>query len=649
MTARLIALMSALLFLSLLAFILLVRQSEEAVMEEVGRTVSKVGSETVRAFVRENLRAGTAPEERESLEEGFAFVFAPTEAMAFALRTDFECSATDDFPGLARPVGDPGAGDAAGRGGPTRVAVTALAEASQATLPALEVTSEVGDAGRTRFRVRRPDAEGEVRGDGIREFVWESPDGAPPGPEVLRRGAFFLALADAPGAGFGISPLVLPHTPVQVESNDDGTMRVEIRVMTAESGEPLAGGPGAGPRPGGASPTSPGDDASSTGESVVVFGGLRGPSSPASSDLEGRGDVHTVALRSRRDAAGAGALAPATLVPFERQAVFQMSTRDYGAVFAALRGRMWAWFLAVVLMGTLLSAWLARRFTRPVRDLDLAIRRLAREDLDVEVPVAGGGEVARLSLAFNDMTRRLRIARERSRELTRRERLSALGRLAAGVAHDVRNPLHSINLSLQHLQDTCRPAAGDGPEFDRTVGIIRGEIRRLDGLVSNFLRFARSGPGEQRPVDVDHLLRETGQVVAKEAAVRGVEVEVGARAGTEVLAEGEALRSALLNLVLNSFEAMPGGGTLTLRSRVRGDAILLEVSDTGVGIAEDDREQIFDFGYTTREDGHGLGLAMVHEIVVEEHGGRVEVDSAVGRGTTIRIELPAPAPAEVGA
>ncbi|HMC81850.1 MAG TPA: HAMP domain-containing sensor histidine kinase [Candidatus Polarisedimenticolia bacterium] len=322
--------------------------------------------------------------------------------------------------------------------------------------------------------------------------------------------------------------------------------------------------------------------------------------------------------------------------------VLPIPTHEFQDLFAAFRKRTLLLFLGVFVVGTLLSASLASRFTRPVRRLDAGIRRLTEGDLDVRVEAGGRDEIGRLSRAFNEMASRLRAGRERERELRRREKLSALGRLAAGVAHDVRNPLHSMGLTLQNLQETARPTEMErGREFDRSLAIIRDEIRRLDRLVENFLRFARSDRAARMPVDLARLARETTQLVEKEAERRGIRLRVVAEEEAAAI-EGdvESIRSSILNLVLNSFEAMPEGGSLTLTLRGAEGEVLLEVADTGRGIPEADQEKVFDFAYTTREDGHGLGLAMVHQVVVEDHGGRVSLESRPGEGTRVVLAFP---------
>jgi two-component system sensor histidine kinase AtoS len=142
-------------------------------------------------------------------------------------------------------------------------------------------------------------------------------------------------------------------------------------------------------------------------------------------------------------------------------------------------------------------------------------------------------------------------------------------------------------------------------------------------------------------VDLAELLEETARLVRKEAEWRNVEVRIDSREGIPTLeADVEAIRSSLLNLVLNSFEAMPDGGVLTLSLRLQGGEIVLEVADTGIGIPENEKELVFDFAYSTREGGTGLGLAMVHQYVVDDHGGTVNLESTGGEGTVVRLAFP---------
>ena len=322
--------------------------------------------------------------------------------------------------------------------------------------------------------------------------------------------------------------------------------------------------------------------------------------------------------------------------------ILPVSTADYQSLFRSMRRRWLLGFCCVFAVGLVLSSGLAARFTRPARKLDAGIRQLSGGDLDVTVDVEGNDEIARLGSAFNEMAARLRAGRAMEREMTRREKLSALGSLAAGVAHDVRNPLHSVGLTLQHLQETGRPdEKGKQEEFDRSLSIIREEIGRLDRLVENFLRFTRTGEGDLGRVEAGGLLRETARLIGKEAEWRNISVEVDApELSPPVEADIEAVRSSVLNLALNSFDAMPDGGRLTLAARPLPDAMELTVADTGGGIPLEDRDKVFDFGYSTREDGNGLGLAMVYQCIVENHGGTVTILDGEDGGTVFRLVLP---------
>ncbi|MEQ8766594.1 MAG: ATP-binding protein [Planctomycetota bacterium] len=315
----------------------------------------------------------------------------------------------------------------------------------------------------------------------------------------------------------------------------------------------------------------------------------------------------------------------------------------YEDIFSRMRQQSLMIFLGVLGLGVLLSVALANRFLKPVREMDVALARLSEGDWTTRVAIRGGHEMARLGTAFNRMTKRLQESREREAEMRRREKLSALGRLAAGVAHDVRNPLHSVNLTLQNLEDVCRPEVGPvQDEFDRTVSLMRGEIRRLDRLIENFLRFARSEPRGREVIRPETPVQEVARLLEKEAERRGVELVtvLDPERPPEIEADLESLRSAILNLVLNGFDAMPRGGTITLRLSATPDEVIYEVVDTGHGIPEDDFDRIFDFGYSTRETGTGLGLAMVHQVVVEEHAGRIQLESELGRGSRFRLRLP---------
>jgi len=252
---------------------------------------------------------------------------------------------------------------------------------------------------------------------------------------------------------------------------------------------------------------------------------------------------------------------------------------------------------------------------------------------------ADGGLVGVLLIARNlSSFARMQSTLEYSRKLV------SLGRLTAGIAHEVKNPLNAMSIHLELLRTKIRasgmapPTAGAVLEH---VSVIEGEVRRLDEVVQGFLKFTRPDDLRLQPVPVAALMREMLTVVRHEADRRGVTVDLAcADATSSVHADESMLRQVLLNLAINACQAMPDGGTLQLacadapRGRVE-----IRVSDTGVGISQEHLSRIFDLYFTTKPQGTGLGLSMVYRIV-QMHDGEINVESTPGHGTTFRVLLP---------
>ncbi|HVZ72883.1 MAG TPA: ATP-binding protein [Polyangia bacterium] len=228
---------------------------------------------------------------------------------------------------------------------------------------------------------------------------------------------------------------------------------------------------------------------------------------------------------------------------------------------------------------------------------------------------------------------------EMLRRLLRSERLAAVGTMAAGLAHEVRNPLNSASLQLTLLER--RLDRGEGAEAIRPIAhIIKSEIDRLDRLVRDFLAFARPRPHDATPVDVVELVTSLATLIAPVAESADVKIveELPPSAKLAIVGDAERLRQVLHNLTRNALEAMQGrGGRLTMRARADGDAVEIDVEDDGPGFAED--LPVFDAFFTTKEHGTGLGLSLVHRVVTD-HGGTIRVQSRPGR-TCFTLRLPA--------
>lgn len=218
------------------------------------------------------------------------------------------------------------------------------------------------------------------------------------------------------------------------------------------------------------------------------------------------------------------------------------------------------------------------------------------------------------------------------------ERLAALGRITAGVAHEVKNPLNSMRLWLENLKESL-PSEQDGAT-QQAVHVLDMEIDRLDAVVKRFLDFSRPMDIRLEATQLADLLKEVLEVAKPQLQKANVQVaQLLPIDVPQVYVDRALLKQAVLNLMLNAVEAMPGGGQLRLILSRRGEVAEITVGDTGKGITAENRQKIFQLFYTTRPGGSGIGLATTFRIV-QLHNGSIDFTSEVGRGTTFRIELP---------
>jgi two-component system sensor histidine kinase HydH len=235
-----------------------------------------------------------------------------------------------------------------------------------------------------------------------------------------------------------------------------------------------------------------------------------------------------------------------------------------------------------------------------------------------------------------------RYLRERSAleaAMARRERLAALGDVAAAFAHEVRNPLNAVSIGLQRLRAEFNPEPVE--EYAQFVDLMQGEVRRLNAIVEEFIALARPLPVKPLPMDAADLVRETAALVEPEARQAGVDLRVTAPPSLPLRADHDHLKQVLLNLGLNAVQAMrETGGTLSIEAAGTRETVTLTVADTGPGIAPEALPRIFDPYFTTKRGGLGLGLTIARRIA-EAHGGALDADSEPGRGARFRVSLPA--------
>jgi signal transduction histidine kinase len=305
------------------------------------------------------------------------------------------------------------------------------------------------------------------------------------------------------------------------------------------------------------------------------------------------------------------------------------------------------WTTVVVSCAALLvGLLLARRILRPIHVINSGLMKLGRGEAIASIDLPPDEELEGIGDSFKAI----------------REKLASrsLGRLMAGVTHEVRNPLNAMAIHLElvreHLRSQQRhsrvPAgtvlgidAGGEPMPDldgarEHIDVISSEIKRLDEVITGFVRFIHPEELQLQPVSVEALINEVIALVEPDVRRNGVVCRAQVSAGLpELRGDPALLRQALLNLALNGCQAMPLGGKLTMGAQQEKDRIALTIEDTGTGIPADTLDKIFDLYFTTKPKGSGLGLSIVYR-VAQLHGGEIEVQSTEGRGTSFRLLIP---------
>lgn len=309
-------------------------------------------------------------------------------------------------------------------------------------------------------------------------------------------------------------------------------------------------------------------------------------------------------------------------------------------------GQPLVYTLGILLISTLITFYLVLRFTRPIANLSNAARRVADGDLCVRVPDdKRSDEMGQLSQRFNEMTAQLEKTRELESQLQQAEKSAVVGRLGSAIAHEIRNPLNYINLTLDHLRSKFAPAEKEKREtFEKLTGQLKAEVARINQQISDFLNYSRPAKADLRPIDARTVIEDSLRIVEGQAAENNVKIGLIEHENIpQIMGDPEFLRSVFNNLFINALQAMGSeGGHLNIKiSRDEpGDLVRFEITDTGRGIAKENLPKIFEPYFSTKETGTGLGLAIVQKIV-DIHNGRIEVESSPGEGTRFVVELPA--------
>jgi two-component system, NtrC family, nitrogen regulation sensor histidine kinase NtrY len=294
-----------------------------------------------------------------------------------------------------------------------------------------------------------------------------------------------------------------------------------------------------------------------------------------------------------------------------------------------------------IFVAILLSSWASARVTRPVEELARAAREVTAGNWNASVEVVGHDEVAELAESFNRMTTELLAQKER---LVQTERVAAWRELARRLAHELKNPLFPLQLTVENLLRAREQSPEQFEEvFRESSHTLLAEIANLKGIIGRFSEFSKMPQPQLQSVQVNDVVRGVAQLFQAQLQAPGrnpIACNLELNEHVEPVAvDPELLHRALSNLVLNAMDAMPNDGVLTLRTRSNGDKVVIEVADTGSGMTPEECERIFTPYYTNKQHGTGLGLAIVQS-VVSDHGGKISVRSEPGKGATFVIELP---------
>jgi signal transduction histidine kinase len=283
-------------------------------------------------------------------------------------------------------------------------------------------------------------------------------------------------------------------------------------------------------------------------------------------------------------------------------------------------------------------------FIRPLKRIQEAAKAVGKGEFKYQIPVTSSDEIGELTQTFNQMAAQLRDAfdsiKKSQEKIIQTEKLSSLGQLSAGLAHELKNPLTSIKMVLQAILDSSSPVEMTKEDIE----VILKEFNKLDTILTRFLTFARPPRLQLRSLDLKNTVEEVISLMKAEFDRNGVTiVKETPRDLCEITGDEEKIRQVLVNLLLNSIQAMPHGGRLKITVREMAQnhhrEVLLRIEDSGKGIPEENRERIFDPFFTTKEHGTGLGLSIVYSII-KEHKGTIDLQSRIGTGTTFTIAFP---------
>jgi len=316
---------------------------------------------------------------------------------------------------------------------------------------------------------------------------------------------------------------------------------------------------------------------------------------------------------------------------------------DFTALVHNTQIRLVTLAFVIFALGIVFSYFLAERYVRPIHAVAAAAQAIADRGLEEPIPASSRrDEIGLLTRSFNEMVSQLRHARERELELNRLQRFTALGQLAGGLAHEIKNPLNFISLAVDQLRARYGPQLSNEREnFLRQIAMIKAEIHRLSGLIQNFLHYGKPIEIHPAPTDLRALVHDVLALSESKLKSQAIEViEEGAGVPAVLHVDGEKIRTCFINVVANATQAMADGGLLKVVFEQADGKLLVSFADTGVGLEPGVAERVFEPFFTTKREGIGIGL-FLSRAIVEKHGGTIAIGANDSQpGTKVTFTFP---------
>jgi signal transduction histidine kinase len=296
--------------------------------------------------------------------------------------------------------------------------------------------------------------------------------------------------------------------------------------------------------------------------------------------------------------------------------------------------------IAVFLAGSIVATLLARKYTNPIKKMVEAARRVAGGDLEPTMVSDRKDEIGELTRSFNFMLDKLRVAKGLEERLRKAENYAAIIQFSRSMAHEIRNPLNFISLSIDHIKEAYPPlAAMDKEQFDSLIRNIKQEIQRVSKFTESYLESGKPLELNKQQTDFKKLIDDVLEIVRAKAENENIRIVKELNRLPELIVDADFIKTCLYNVIINAFNAMPKGGDLILKSWQTDEKLCITVTDTGIGISEENMSRIFDPFFTTKTHGLGLGLALTKKII-EEHNGRIEIKRNPDQGISVNLYLP---------